>query len=218
MKKKRTPRIAPLRRDAVETRARLLSEAGHAFAEHGYDGVGLRDICKAAEVNLGAVKYYFGSKQELYREALIQPHIQLLQEESVPSFDGSTDPEGALLNWLYFALRTVLVRRREHPYLSRLFIREFANPSFALEKLIELVLKKVRHELVRIVMALKHKDQEDSQVAELANMVILLCVQQEVGRPVLERLAYPPPTKDQDVRALAERIHRFVLAGIKASV
>lgn len=216
MKEKKPPRRTPSRRDAMETRLRLLTEAGKAFARHGFAGTNLRDICKAADVNLGAVKYYFGSKKELYREALIKPHLELMMEEPPPGLDGTTTPEAVLRSWIVFFMRTVLVRRRQHPYLSRLMVREIANPSFALDELIQVVFKGVRGELVKIISALKARDLEDRQVGEVANMIILLCAQQEMGRGVFERLGYPPPTTENEVMELAEKIYKFAIAGIRA--
>ena len=50
---------------APEARERIFLAAEKLFAERGFDGVSVRDIVQAAEVNLAAVSYYFGSKSEL---------------------------------------------------------------------------------------------------------------------------------------------------------
>ena len=36
----------------------------------------------------------------------------------------------------------------------------------------------------------------------------------DTSRPILERLDYPPPASESEVKEQAERIYRFVLAGI----
>lgn len=215
MPETKPPRRRPTRRDALQTRNRLMLEAGKAFADQGYEGANLRDICKSADVNLGAVKYYFGSKRELYREALIQPHMRLIEEEAPPGCEQATTAEEALRQWIRYFLRTILVRRREHPYLARLFIREIVSPTFALEELIELVFNKVRGRLLEILAALTTATPADRQVGEMANLIILLCAQQEMARPILERIGYPPPREEADVEAQAGKIYRFVLAGIE---
>ena len=51
---------------------RLLDAAERLFGEHGYDGVGMRLLAEAANVNLGAATYHFGSKQALYVETLMR--------------------------------------------------------------------------------------------------------------------------------------------------
>ena len=45
---------------------RLLDVAARLFAERGYDGVSVRDLTRAAKVNLAAVTYHFKSKQGLF--------------------------------------------------------------------------------------------------------------------------------------------------------
>jgi AcrR family transcriptional regulator len=49
---------------------RLLEVARTLFAERGYAGTTVRDIALAAEANLAAVGYHFGSKEGLYQEVL----------------------------------------------------------------------------------------------------------------------------------------------------
>ena len=50
------------------------------FAERGFDGVSVRDIVQAAEVNLAAVSYYFGSKGELLLEVFSSRARELNRE------------------------------------------------------------------------------------------------------------------------------------------
>ena len=52
----------------LDTRVRILDAAEALFTEHGFDATTLRQITGAAEVNLAAVNYHFGSKEELIRE------------------------------------------------------------------------------------------------------------------------------------------------------
>ena len=53
-----------------DARARLIDVAIKLFAEKGYEGTSVRDLATAAGVNVAAVSYHFGSKDELYHEAL----------------------------------------------------------------------------------------------------------------------------------------------------
>ena len=52
----------------TDTRSRILDVAERAFMAHGYDATSMRMITSAAEVNLAAVNYHFGSKEGLLRE------------------------------------------------------------------------------------------------------------------------------------------------------
>lgn len=49
----------------------ILQVAEKLFAEKGFDGTTVRDISKAANINIAMVSYYFGSKDKML-EALIQ--------------------------------------------------------------------------------------------------------------------------------------------------
>lgn len=60
------------RQYAGDVEARLKAVACHLFATNGVDGVTIRQILEAAKVkNFGAIGYYFGSKENLVRQILI---------------------------------------------------------------------------------------------------------------------------------------------------
>lgn len=51
-----------------ETQERILRAAASEFADKGYKGASIRMISSLAKVNVAAVNYYFGSKENLYFE------------------------------------------------------------------------------------------------------------------------------------------------------
>jgi AcrR family transcriptional regulator len=75
-----TPRSAAIRRrsrtaltaakPAGDTQARVLEAASELFAERGFAGTTIREIAQRAEVNVASGHYHFGSKLELYHEAV----------------------------------------------------------------------------------------------------------------------------------------------------
>ncbi len=54
----------------ADSRDRILASAGALFAARGYSGVSMRDLARAAKVNLGAISYHFGGKAALYHETV----------------------------------------------------------------------------------------------------------------------------------------------------
>jgi TetR/AcrR family transcriptional regulator, regulator of cefoperazone and chloramphenicol sensitivity len=52
------------------TRDRLIAVARQLFAEQGFAGASVRAITRAAQANLGAITYHFGSKERLQLEVL----------------------------------------------------------------------------------------------------------------------------------------------------
>ncbi|MDI9949258.1 TetR family transcriptional regulator [Rhodococcus sp. IEGM 1305] len=57
-------------RNAAATREAILHSAVIAFTRHGYDGVGVREIAQSAGVTAMLVNRYFGSKEQLFTEAV----------------------------------------------------------------------------------------------------------------------------------------------------
>jgi AcrR family transcriptional regulator len=50
----------------------ILAAAQKLFALRGYDATSVRDICQEADVNVAMVNYYFGSKEGMFREMVVQ--------------------------------------------------------------------------------------------------------------------------------------------------
>ncbi len=55
-----------------ETKDRILDAAERLFAENGIQGTSLRAVTAAAGVNVAAVHYHFGSKEELVRALVLR--------------------------------------------------------------------------------------------------------------------------------------------------
>lgn len=48
----------------------ILDVAERLFAEQGFEAISVREISKAAEINIAMVSYYFGSKEKLYEDVI----------------------------------------------------------------------------------------------------------------------------------------------------
>ena len=53
-----------------ETKERIMRAAVQQFTLLGYEGAAVRDIARAAGVNIGLIRYHFGTKADLYRDTL----------------------------------------------------------------------------------------------------------------------------------------------------
>jgi AcrR family transcriptional regulator len=63
-----------------QTRTAILAAAERLYADRGFGDVTLRDIVAEANVNLAAVNYHFGSKDELIAELFVTRSIALNRE------------------------------------------------------------------------------------------------------------------------------------------
>lgn len=92
------------REQAAENRRRVVEAAGTLFREHGFDGVGVADIMKAAGLTHGGFYGQFGSKDDLMAEALGAILGRSAESWRARAERAPDDPFGALVG--YYLSRT----------------------------------------------------------------------------------------------------------------
>ncbi|MFQ8888286.1 MAG: TetR/AcrR family transcriptional regulator [Bilophila wadsworthia] len=116
------------RSDGRSTRAVVLEAAGKVFAERGFAEATSKEICERAGTNGAAVNYYFGGKEGLYEEVLIEAHRQMLSLEDLNRIITSeATPEEKLRVFLKHIIRTAM--NASELWGIRIFLRELASPS-----------------------------------------------------------------------------------------
>ncbi len=116
----------------MTTRERLLNAATRLFAENGYRGASVRDICNLAGANPGAVSYHFGGKRQLYRSVLRRAAAGLADMGPAAANDGGEREPISVLD----VLRKVLDRMQSDDAATRLLLRDLADGgSVAVESL-----------------------------------------------------------------------------------
>jgi AcrR family transcriptional regulator len=122
----------------LEARQRIIDVAIRAFGNLGFDNASTRAIAKLARVNLGSLRYYFGSKERLYLACA--EHIAIYGEERLEAFAtqigvtvaASDMSRERLLEIVRTAVETLLERlvtpHRPSPWVMFL-VREQMNPG-----------------------------------------------------------------------------------------
>ncbi len=77
----------------AESRDRLLDAAERLFADRGFAAASVREITGAARCNVAAVNYYFGGKENLYRE-VFRRGLGVLRARRLASIRLTMDSEG----------------------------------------------------------------------------------------------------------------------------
>lgn len=110
-------------------KAKLISEAGKLFAEHGYEGVSTREIAKAAEVNISLISYYFEGKEGLYL-AVFEDFAIKAQTQMDVLVDELRDPEMTRKSFektMKAVVASMVRLKLEAPYSSVLMLREILS-------------------------------------------------------------------------------------------
>lgn len=137
---------------ASDTQARVLGAASDLFAERGFAGTTIREIAERAKVNVAAGHYHFGSKLELYLEAVSAQFAaldeRLRAEDAHPGaspLEGVPQPEvEALLGRRIRIMLDFLIGPPPAPH-GAMMQREMCDPSDALPVIVrELVLPQKR--------------------------------------------------------------------------
>jgi AcrR family transcriptional regulator len=126
--------LAPEPTSSAATRLRILDAAEGLFMEHGFEATGLRLVTAKAKVNLAAVNYHFGGKDELFR-AMLARRLDPLNEQRIAlleKYQSAREPatcETVLSAMLMPALTLARNRRRGGKDFLRLLGRAYVDPS-----------------------------------------------------------------------------------------
>lgn len=189
---------------AGATRERILDAAGEVFAEKGLREATVREIVARAKVNLAAVNYHFRGKEGLYAEVL-EREMRAVHAKH-PEGEGGT-PEARLRAFVAAFLRRVTDRESR---AGRLMAREMIDPTAALDRLAERVIRPIYERLVALVRELRGMSRARAELA--AKSVLGQILFYKHCAPVVERVDGRLPKSD----VLAEHILRFSLGGIRA--
>jgi len=121
----------------LNTKTRLLDAAEELFAEYGFNGVSVRQIVERARVNLGAVPYYFGTKENLFKEVILRRAMPLRIERErliVALFEKNRTP--SLEDILWALLEPAFRVSHDNDAFRRLLGRASMDPTPEVRKLL----------------------------------------------------------------------------------
>jgi AcrR family transcriptional regulator len=207
-------------RDVGATRARLLDAAKQLFAERGFEDVTVRDICRAADVNLALVNYHFGDKLGLYFEIVAEAirMLRALNEEATNAPEGA-NAEERLRHFIRALVQRIFEFRAESLWVHKLMQHEMSRPTDAITRVMEeAIAPRIRY-LAEIVMELLGCSKRDPRVMHCVASVHGLCL--VYGRMVLAerfRAVMPElvPDGPMDIEVAVAHVEAFSLAGIRA--
>ena len=127
-----------------DTRSRILDVAEELFSDQGLDRVSIRDITRKAKVNLAAINYHFGRKEDLIA-AVFERRVVPVNEARLAALDAverttgkrSSKLEAILEAFIRPALQNSLQVPKGGTAFSKLFGRCLSEPSPGVEALLK---------------------------------------------------------------------------------
>lgn len=213
-------RIRPLASAGTDstasTRATLLAAASPLFADQGFEATRIRDIADKAGANIAAINYHFGSKMGLY-----QAVMKAQSEQMIANFPLQTEaiekatPEERL-QWLVKSILRRVLGSNEKDRPTRMCVREFVEPTEALDYLVKEVVTS-QHAITRsVVAAVAGRELTEEELSQLSISLVSQCFYYGLAEPMLTRLGVTIPRTEEEIDRLAAHITRFSLAGIRA--
>lgn len=201
--------------EADTTRERIVNAAGEIFAERGYDGTTVRDICHQAGANIAAVNYYFGDKQRLYVEAVVQAHRWRMEQFPLPAWPEETSAERKFEDFI----NTFMRRVRSGPgstWHSKLMMREMAHPTAACAELVQSSIRPQFEVLLEILRELVPPETGLEDLRLTAFSVVGQCLFYHFADPVTRNLITAEEYEALTIERLTRQITQFSLAALRA--
>jgi len=199
--------------DTDKTRERIVEAAGEIFAERGFDGTTVRDICQRAGANIAAVNYYFGDKQRLYVEAVVRAHRWRMEQARLPDWPVGTPATTKLADFIETFIRRVR-GGPEGTWHSRLMMRELANPTDACAELVQSSIRPQFEILLQILRELLPANTRPEQLRLTAFSIVGQCLFYHFADPVIRNLLSVEDYSALHVDKLAGHIAGFSLEAI----
>ena len=204
------------------TQSRILDAAEALFMEHGFEATSLRQITSVAAVNLAAVNYHFGSKDDLFEAVLTrrldpmnQERIALLTRFEQDALPRVLSPEKILAAMFIPALRLARDPERGGKDFLRLLGRAYADPApFIRRFLAEQYAEMIGRFKAAFGRALPHLPKKE--LSWRLHFVMGALSYTLAGTDALKLIAALNPREASNDEMLLRRLAPFLIAGLKA--
>lgn len=190
---------------AASTREKLVETAGQLFAEHGYYATTVRDIVKRSGANIAAVNYHFGDKLGLYTEVL-QESVRSARVDAINhALDQSEPPEDILRAVIRTRLQSLTRPDLQNRHF-RIMVHELAQPTPALERVVNEVSRPIYKRLLELVGRIAGLPSKDERTRLCAHSIMGQILIYVLAGPLLMQLWPELEMTPEQVERIAEHI------------
>jgi TetR/AcrR family transcriptional regulator, regulator of cefoperazone and chloramphenicol sensitivity len=111
---------------ALPPRDRVLEVACELFAEAGFHGTHIREICKRAGTNVAGICYHFESKEGLYQAVMMEAGRRLSAHQENFVASKHLPPEQRVVALIESLLERLKAKRA---WIAKLLVRELLEPA-----------------------------------------------------------------------------------------
>lgn len=207
-RKRKRPAVAAVRPNArtlqkEATRAAILQAALEVFAEHGYEAGSTREIAARAGAHHALIKYYFDSKEKLWREAVKFLFERQARELSFEPEPGALDTARGRREHAREVLRRWVVYCARHPEHAQLMVQESVRDSKRLRWMADSFVKRTAQSAAALVALLQSENMLPPQVSPIALIYIIVGAAQQFYTlaPEVRRVWGVDPADEKTIQA-----------------
>lgn len=196
------------------TRERILEVAGPLFAEKGFEGATVRDICEAADANIASVNYHFGGKSKLYTEVVgraIESRTRLIPMDG--GLSGDAPPDQRLRAFVHAFLKRRF-DRASPAWRGELLAREMRSATEIVKPMVRKNWRRNTQLLMRVVKDLLGSKAKPDDVDLCASSVIGQILFHFHSHDSRSPRSGRASMSEEALEELADHITEFSLGGI----
>lgn len=205
------------RTSTTETKEQILNAAERLFASLGFAGTSLRAIIREADVNLAAIHYHFGSKEELFIAVVrrvAQPIVEKQLQRLAVLEDSEELPSVAeILEAFITPPLEIVLERSEQCLIHAKFMGRCRAEPYPIQKLAEAEFRTSQQRFLYI-LAKVLPDQSPTELKWKLDLVVAMLVRilsQIEQLEILSENSYA-----EEINNIVRRLVTFITFGISA--
>ncbi len=201
----------------TDTKEQILNAAEGQFALLGFAGTSLRAVTRDANVNLAAVHYHFGSKEELFK-AVVRRVAQPIVQEQVRHLDElerlNPNPPVAEIIAAFVArpLEMIFQKQEASCFVHAQFVGRCRIEPRPIQQLAEIEFSAGHQRVLELLQkALPHQSWTELEwkLDLIVAMIVRVLTQTENSQPIAEQ-------SSEKIDDLIQRLVTFITSGISA--
>ena len=203
------------------TQRKIIEAAEVEFAKNGYAGASIRSITKTAGVNLAAVNYHFGSKEDLFKQMAryrFEP-INALRFKLLDDLEAKHAPEAPPAeSVIEIIIRPLVTNFMAKGASGGSFMRAMGKALSEERPFMQALQRDLLKDIVARVASLMHKTADDAsqeQISYCMHFISCSIVGAMIQHSRLETL-FGEGIDAQDAAKLSNRLTQFVSGGVQS--
>ena len=200
--------------EKADSREKILSSACKLFAEKGFKQTTVRDICRDSGSYQISINYYFGSKENLFKEVILKS-FEYTGFIKLPELVKGFEPEEQLYKILKARINLTF-EKGEKTWFFNILSKEFNVHSELIRPLIPQTIM-CFFDLVKSVLRKINPNASELDIEYCCFLVIAQSITLAFNDVAKQRLFSSDTPTEEEIDRLAQKMSFYIIQGLKKS-